>query len=77
MRDGEEVFTIGLPLHQFADGGQLSVARIEIDDELRIEVAAGLDADVADDRREMAGLIEKGERREVVGGLEDVALARN
>ena len=50
MGERDERFPIGLQLQQGADGVQLAVAGIEIDDELRIEMFSRLDAQVADDR---------------------------
>ncbi len=47
MRQGQELLTIRLQLHQFADGCQSGRLRIEIHDELRIVVPAGIDAQMS------------------------------
>src|SRR3984885_2563117 len=74
MGKREKSFLVGLQLQQAADRGQLAVAGIEIDDELRIEVFTRLDAQIADDGRKLVGLAGKGKGRKRIGGLKHVAL---
>src|SRR5580658_1827790 len=50
MGESEKVFPVGLEFEQGADSGELAMAGIEIDDELGVEMFAGLEAYVADDR---------------------------
>src|SRR5580658_2023316 len=47
MGESEKSFLVGLQLQQGADGGQLSMAGIEIDDELRVEMFSRLEAQIA------------------------------
>src|SRR5271168_814509 len=48
MGKSEKVFSVGIKFEQGADGGELAVAGIEIDDELSVEMFAGLETQVAD-----------------------------
>src|ERR1700679_189197 len=74
MGEREKGFLVGLQLQQGANGGQLPVAGIEIDDELRIEMFSRFDAQVADDGRKLVGLAGEGKGRERIGSLKHVAL---
>ena len=53
------------------------MAGIEIDDELRVEMFARLDAQVTDDGRKLVGHTGKGKRSKRVRGLKHVALTGN
>src|SRR5207302_1032761 len=75
VSQGDGELAVGPHLHQGAQGVDLSPLRVVVHAELRVVPAAGCDAQVAHYRREAPRAAGKGERRDRVERLEDVALA--